>query len=153
MDAGGGVAHALRSKMHPLISLLFRWAVLALGVALASEIVPGIGYDTGRTLVAVVLLLSLLNAIVKPILVLFTLPFILLTLGLGMILINACLFLFVGRLIHGFHVDSFWSAVGGAVIVSLTNLLLTQFGPGRPPRRGLGTPARPKKRDPGVIDV
>ncbi|HRE84473.1 MAG TPA: phage holin family protein [Opitutaceae bacterium] len=141
--------------MTPFLSLLVRWAVLALGVTLASEIIPGISYDNGRTLIAVVLVLSLLNAVLKPLLVLFTLPFILLTLGLGMVLINALLFLFVGRLIEGFHVAGFWSALGGAAIVSLTNLLLAQMMRGRPP--GGGTPpARRggrKTKDSDVIDV
>ncbi len=141
--------------MTPFLSLLDRWAVLALGVTLASEIIPGISYDNGRTLIAVVLVLSLLNAVLKPLLVLFTLPFILLTLGLGMVLINALLFLFVGRLIEGFHVAGFWSALGGAAIVSLTNLLLAQMMRGRPP--GGGTPpARRggrKTKDSDVIDV
>jgi len=141
--------------MNPFLSLLIRWAILALGVALASEIIPGISYDSGRTLIAVVLVLSLLNAVLKPLLVLFTLPFILLTLGLGMVLINALLFLFVGRLIEGFQVAGFWSALGGAAIVSLTNLLLAQMMGGRPPGGG-APPARRggrKTRDSDVIDV
>ncbi len=141
--------------MHPLISLLFRWAVLALGVTLAAEIVPGIDYDTGRTLLAVVIVLSLLNALIKPLLVLFTLPFIMMTLGLGVVLINALLFLFVGRIINGFHVTDFWSALGGAAIVSLTNLIVTAVSRGRGPRppRGPGGSGGRTKADSDVIDV
>ena len=63
----------------PITQLLLRWIVLALGVMLATKIVPGIRNDTGTTLIAVVLLLSFFNAILKPLLVLFTLPFILVT--------------------------------------------------------------------------
>lgn len=141
--------------MHPLISLLFRWAVLALGVTLAAEIVPGIDYDTGRTLLAVVIVLSLLNALIKPLLVLFTLPFIMMTLGLGVVLINALLFLFVGRIINGFHVADFWSALGGAAIVSLTNLIVTAFSRGGGPRppRGPAASGRRRGSDSDVIDV
>lgn len=113
--------------MNGLTQLLLRWAVLALGVVLATKLVPGIRCDDGAALVAVVLLLSFFNAILRPLLVLFTLPFILLTMGLGIIVINALLFLFVGRLVDGFHVAGFWSAVGGALIVSVTNLLLSGF--------------------------
>ncbi len=137
----------------PLLQLIVRWAVLALGVTLATRLIPGIQYDTGTTLLVVVLLLSFLNAILKPLLVLFTLPFIILTMGLGMIVINALLFLFVGRLVEGFHVASFWSAVGGAIIVSLTNFVLNimltprRVVPGAPPAG-----AAPKKRD-DVIDI
>lgn len=134
---------------HPLLSLILRWLILALGVTLAAQIVPGISYDHVRTLVVVVLLLSFLNAVLKPLLVLFTLPFILITLGLGVLLINACLFMLVGRVVQGFVVTSFWSALGAAVIVSLTNLILSRFvmagGSG-------GRPRRPKG-DRDVIDV
>jgi len=109
---------------HPFINLLVRWSVLALGVALAAKIIPGISYKDGATLFWVVLLLSFFNAILKPLLVLFTLPFILLTLGIGMLVINALLFLWVGRLVEGFHVADFWSALWGALIVSITNIVL-----------------------------
>lgn len=114
-------AHEMK---HPFINLLVRWSVLALGVALAAKIIPGISYKDGATLFWVVLLLSFFNAILKPLLVLFTLPFILLTLGIGMLVINALLFLWVGRLVEGFHVADFWSALWGALIVSITNIVL-----------------------------
>jgi len=102
----------------------------------------------------VVLLLSFLNAILKPLLVLFTLPFIIFTMGLGMIVINALLFMFVGKLVEGFHVASFWSAVGGAIIVSLTNLVINMLlRPARPAGQGpAGRPAEKKKPD-DVIDI
>lgn len=102
--------------------------ILALGVVLATKIVPGIRYDDGSSLVAVVLLLSFFNAILKPLLLLFTLPFIILTMGLGVLVINALLFYFVGNLVDGFHVDRFfWSAIMGALVVSLTNVILSAF--------------------------
>jgi len=150
MDAGAGAAQGGRPMNHPLLQLLLRWAVLALGVTLASHVIPGIAYDTPRTLVVVVLLLSFFNAVLKPLLVLFTLPFILLTLGIGVWLINSLLFYFVGKLVDGFHVAGFGSAMLGALIVSLTNLFLSQMlrraatPPPAPPRTG--------RRD-DVIDV
>jgi putative membrane protein len=116
--------------------------VLALGVMLATKIIPGIAYDTPRTLLVVVLLLSFFNAILKPLLVLFTLPFILLTLGLGVLLINALLFLFVGKLVEGFQVKGFWSALGGALIVSLTNLICRGWCLADPPGGQTGPPAK-----------
>lgn len=136
--------------MSSLSQLLLRWAVLAVGVVLATKLVPGIRCDDGATLLAVVLLLSFFNAILKPLLLLFTLPFILLTLGLGVIVINALLFLLVGRLVDGFYVAGFWSAVGGALIVSVTNILLGGFTRGQPKREE--TPA-PKKKPDDVIDI
>ena len=122
------------------MNLLVRWAVLALGVALSAKIVPGISCDSGLTLLVVVALLSLFNAILKPLLVIFTLPFVLLTLGLGIWLINALLFLAVSRLVDGFIVRDFWAALWGALIVSLTNIILSGFLRTRrsPPRRKSG---------------
>jgi putative membrane protein len=136
------------------LKLLVRWAILALGVTLATKLGIGITCDSGTTLVAVVLLLSFLNVIVKPLLVLFTLPFILLTLGLGMLVINALLFLLVARLVDGFHVAGFWSAVGGALVVSVTNVVLNVFmrgGPGGP--GGPAAPTRAKEKPADVIDI
>jgi putative membrane protein len=110
-----------------LKQLLLRWIVLALGVMLATKIVRGISCQDGATLIAVVLLLSFFNAILKPLLVLFTLPFIIVTMGFGVLVINALLFLFVGRLVNGFQVDGFLSALLGSVVVSVTNLLVSSF--------------------------
>jgi putative membrane protein len=132
-----------------LMQLLVRWIVLALGVMLATKIIPGISCNDGTTLIAVVVLLSFFNAILKPLLVLFTLPFIIFTMGLGIIVINALLFLFVGNLVSGFHVSGFWSAVGGALVVSVTNLIVSVLVSGsKPPSR----PSGPRKRD-DVIDI
>ena len=101
------------------------------------------------TLVAVVLLLSFFNAILKPLLVLFTLPFIIVTMGLGVVVINALLFLFVGEIVKGFHVAGFWSALGGSVVVSITNLLVSSL------MRGGKTkpPAPPPRKPDDVIDI
>ena len=138
----------------PFLQLLLRWAILALGVTLATKLGLGIECRDGATLVTVVLLLSFFNAILKPLMVLFTLPFILLTLGLGMVVINALLFLLVARLVDGFHVASFWSAVGGALVVSVTNMVLSIATRGaRPPRPPTGgAKEKPAKRD-DVIDI
>lgn len=139
---------------HPLLQLLVRWSVLALGVVIATKLVPGISYDQPSTLIVVVALLSLLNAVLRPLLVLFTLPFIVMTLGLGLVLINALLFLLVSSLVRGFEVRSFWSALGGAVIVGATNVLISALM-GKPPGgkgpRGGGPRRQPPAGD--VIDV
>lgn len=140
----------------PFVQLLVRWLVLALGVMLATRIVPNLTYDDGRTLLVVVVLLSFFNAILKPLLVLFTLPFIVLTMGLGIVVINALLFLLVGRLVDGFHVGGFWPAVGGAVVVSLTNLLVSTITRPKPPSGPSGPPGsgpRGRNRSDDVIDV
>ena len=133
---------------NAFVNLLVRWFVLALGVALSTKIVPGISYDTGTTLAVVVVVLSFFNAVLKPLLLLFTLPFIVLSLGVGIWIINAILFYFVGRLVDGFHVAGFGSALLGALIVSLTNLLMNRLlaKPRRP-----GPPPAARRDD--VIDI
>ncbi|MEY2880323.1 MAG: hypothetical protein RLZZ15_2703 [Verrucomicrobiota bacterium] len=135
-----------------LPQLLLRWAILALGVTLATKLVRGISCDDGATLVAVVLLLSLFNTILRPLLLLFTLPFIMLTLGLGVVVINAWLFLLVGKLVDGFHVAGFWPAVWGALVVSFTNLLVTALVRGTV-KTGPPAPPPPKKKPDDVIDI
>ena len=136
----------------PFAQLLVRWLVLALGVMLATKIVPGITCNDGGTLVAVVLLLSFFNAILKPLLVLFTLPFILVTLGLGVLVINALLFLLVGRLVDGFTVSGFGSAFWGALVVSATNWVVSAFTRGG--KAGSRAPAtREKAKGDDVIDI
>lgn len=152
------------------IKALFKsWLLIALGVLIASHVFAGIHYeDTGALLVAV-LLLSLCNVFLKPLLMLFALPFIILTFGLGIWLINALLFLLVGNIVDGFSVDSFGYALAGALVVSLTGLAANiLFGNARVNARfsvqrgssgkpnGEG-PSRQKKRplkdDDDVIDI
>jgi len=135
------------------VNMLVRWLILGLGVMLSAKIVSGISYDTGSTLLVVVLLLGFFNAVLKPLLMLFTLPFIVLTMGVGIWLINALLFYFVGRLVNGFYVASFGAALVGALIVSITNMVLTRLLESRPPRPpGRNGGSRPSKRD-DVIDI
>jgi putative membrane protein len=136
----------------PFTQLLVRWLVLALGVMLATKIVPGIRCDNASTLIVVVLLLSFFNAILKPLLVLFTLPFILITMGLGVLLINALLFLLVGKLVqNGFVVGGFWSALGGSLVVSVTNLVVSAVTRSAK----IDPPSSPKQKTKGddVIDI
>jgi len=102
----------------------------------------------------VVILLSLFNTILKPLLVVFTLPFVILSLGFGVWLINALLLFFTGRLVDGFHVSSFGAAMLGALIISVTNMILTRMlivnaSPPRPP----SGPARREQKKDDVIDI
>ena len=140
---------------NPFVNLLVRWMVLALGVVLSTKLVHGIHYDDGVTLAVVVVLLSLFNAVLKPLLMLFTLPFIMLSLGIGIWFINALIFYFTGRLVEGFHVDTFGAALWGALIVSLTNMILSRLLIGSPVAKAPGQPNVPRrevKKD-DVIDV
>ena len=118
----------------------WRWVVLTVSVFVAANIrFLGIGYDNWPALLAAALLLGIANTVVKPVLMLIGLPLILLTFGLFVLVINALLFYAVGTLVRGFHVASFWSALGGSVVVSLVSLLAgvsrSTFQSRRPPRR------------------
>ena len=136
---------------NAFVNLLVRWLILALGVVLAERLVPGIKCDDRLTLTVVVLLLSFLNVVLKPLLLLFTLPFIILSLGLGIWVINAILFYVVALLVDGFHVAGFGSALLGALIVSVTNLVLSRFLV--PPRKPPGSPPPSGGKQDDVIDI
>jgi putative membrane protein len=98
--------------------LLIRFTVTGIAVFLASQIVPGITVETVSAGVAAVILLAFLNAIVRPILYLFSL-------GLFMVVINALLLHVVAWLVKGFVVEGFWPSVWGALIISVTSTILT----------------------------
>ena len=132
---------------HSWSKLLVRWAILAAGVALSAWLVPGITCDSGLTLLFVVVLLSLFNAILKPLLVVFTFPFVVLTLGLGIWLINAFLLLTVSKVVEGFHVRDFGAALWGALIISVTTMVLS----GLLGTRRVRPPPPPPPED--VIDI
>jgi putative membrane protein len=99
--------------------MLKSWAVIALGVLIASHTASGIHYETREALIIAVIVLSVCNVFIKPLLMLFSLPFIILTFGIGIWVINALLFLLVGSIVSGFHVDGFVSALWGAFVVSI----------------------------------
>jgi len=137
--------------MHFLKNFL----VLAAGVFLAAMIVPGIGFGQNwNALFLVVLLLALFNAVLKPVLVFFALPFIFITLGVGLLFINALLLFWAARLVEGFTVSGFWSALGGAFVISFTNMMLSGITRRRTPRPPRNPPSTRGGRDGGeVIDV
>ena len=112
--------------------LLIRFIVTGVAVLLAGQIVPGIYIQTVSAGLAAVILLALLNALVRPILYLLTLPFIILTLGFFMVIINALLLQFTAYLVKGFVVEGFWPSVWGALLISffssILNLLISEQG-------------------------
>jgi putative membrane protein len=112
--------------------LLIRFTVTGIAVLLASQIVPGIVMETPEAGLAAIVLLALLNALVRPLLYLLSIPLIIVTLGLFMVIINALLLELVAALVNGFVVETFWSAFWGALIISLVssllNLLISEQG-------------------------
>jgi putative membrane protein len=100
-----------------------RWLIGALGLGLASAVVPGVHLDSVGTLLLASLVLGLVNAVVRPLVLLFTLPLTVLTLGLFILVINAGMVGLVAWLVPSFHVDGFFSALFAALLVSLTGWL------------------------------
>lgn len=105
-------------------SAFLRWIVLSLAVWAAAAIVPGIGYDDGQSLVIAALVLGVLNTFVKPALSVLSLPFVVVTLGLFLLVINAVVLMLAAWLVPGFHVGGFWSAVGGSLVISVVSFFL-----------------------------
>jgi putative membrane protein len=105
-------------------ALLIRFVVTGVAVFLAITIVPGIEAQSLSAGLAAVLSLSLLNAAVRPVLYLFSLPLIILSLGLFVVLINALLLQLVGWLVKGFVVEGFWASVWGALLISVVSFTL-----------------------------
>lgn len=114
--------------MNKIIKWIVHWGLIALGIAIASHIIPGVNYEGMGALFIAVVLLSIFNVILKPILVFFTLPFIVLTFGVGVLVINAFLFVLVGKLVNGFTVESFWAAFFASLIVSAVTFVVLRMG-------------------------
>ena len=106
-----------------MLMLVYRILFNALGIILIAEVVPGIDVDGVYAAIVTVIILGLLNAIVRPILFILTLPITILTLGLFAFVINAGIFLFVASFIEGFEVSGFWTALLGSLLMSIVSTL------------------------------
>ena len=93
----------------------------------AASIISGIRYDSVPSLLGAALLLGILNAFLRPILLLLAAPLIILTLGLFIFVVNALMLYLVNDLVHGFHVAGFGSAFWGAILISLVSWILSAF--------------------------
>lgn len=101
------------------MELLARWVISAIALLLVAYLLPGIEVDGFGTALIVALVLGFVNAFVRPVLVLLTLPITVITLGLFILVINALMFWFVASFIEGFAVSGFGSAFLGALVLSL----------------------------------
>ena len=118
----------------PVQSFLKRWTVTTLAVVAADVLCAGIEIKDLIGGVIAPLVLGLLNAFIRPLLLLLSLPLLILTLGVFLWVINALLLLFTSNLFDGehFHVDGFWWAMAGAAIISLVSIIANAFlGGGR----------------------
>jgi len=99
--------------------LLFLWLINALSLLAGPYVLPSVSVDSFYAALVTALLLGLVNTLIRPLLVLVTLPITILTLGLFTLVINGLLFWFVSSFVEGFRVGGFWSAFWGAIVYSL----------------------------------
>jgi putative membrane protein len=107
--------------------LLLVWLVNAVALFLLPFVFPWVQVDTFMTALIAALALGLINTLIRPLLVLLTLPVTLMTLGLFIFVINGLLFWWVGSFIDGFHVNGFWSSLFGAIVYSIISWVLTSL--------------------------
>lgn len=107
--------------------VLLRWLVLTAAVLSASWLLDGIQVAGLFPAILAAALLGILNALLRPILILLTLPLNILTLGLFTFIINAVLLLIVSSVIPGFDILGFWTAVAGSLIITVTSWILNRF--------------------------
>ena len=110
-----------------MLGFILRTLITGLGIWLAAYLVPGVSATSTGALIWAAIALGLINAFVRPVLVLLTLPFTIATLGLFLLILNAGMLNLAGWFVDGFEVVGFWSAVFGAVVVSLVSGLCSKF--------------------------
>lgn len=106
-----------------MIYLLARWAVNAAALLLVAYLYPGVSVESFLAALIAALVLGLVNAVIRPILIVLTLPATILTLGLFIFVINALLFWFVAEIVHGFKVTGFGAALLGSILYSVITLV------------------------------
>jgi putative membrane protein len=110
-----------------MYGIIFRWLVLTLAILLCAYLIDGIHLSGFFSALGAAAFLGILNALFRPFLLLVTLPINILTLGLFTFVINAVLLLMVSGVVSGLEIQGFWSALGGALIISVVSWLLSSF--------------------------
>jgi len=110
-----------------MIAFILRWLITTIAVVVAAHLLHGISYDGWGALLGASLLLGIINAFVRPVLLLLSFPFIIITMGVFIFVVNALLLLFVSMLIPDFFVSGFWTAFFGSIVISLVSWILSSF--------------------------
>jgi putative membrane protein len=110
-----------------MAGFILRGLIAAIGLWVATEVLSGIQINSAMTLVFAGLLLGVVNAIVRPFALLLSLPALLLTLGLFLLIVNAAMLGLVALMLPGFKIAGFWTAVGAALIVSIVSWIGSWF--------------------------
>ena len=108
-----------------MLKLLVVWLINAVALLAVAYLMPTVSISSFGSALIAALVLGLVNAVIRPVLILLTLPVTLLTLGLFIFIINGLLFWFVGQILQGFVVTTFWSGVLGAIIFSVVSWALS----------------------------
>jgi putative membrane protein len=110
--------------MSHIVTFLLHWGITAMSLWLAARIFKGLHFDSARDLWVSALLLGLANAIVRPVLVLFTLPLTLITFGAFLLVINALMLMLVARMVRGFTIRGFGTALLASIFVAVLSLVI-----------------------------
>jgi putative membrane protein len=113
--------------LYRLLILITKLAINALALLVVTSIFKGIRFDSSQAMIVAAVVLALVNAYLRPLVVILTLPITILTLGTFTFVINALMLELVSWLIPAFHIDTFWTAVGGALVISIVSFLLSWF--------------------------
>ncbi len=126
-----------------LTSFLAQWAVTGVSLWIASLVfTKSIRFDSTGALIGSALLLGLANALVKPLLIVLTLPLTVLTFGLFLLVVNALVLLLVSALVKGFRVSGFWMAVFASLFISIVSIIIGGFVFGGSPEMQIRMPAQ-----------
>ncbi len=110
-----------------LMPFLINWGVTALSLWVASYVFSGIRFADTASLIVSALLLGFANAVVRPLLIVLTLPLTFLTLGFFLLVVNALMLLLVSSLVRGFTISGFWTAFFASIFISIMSLVLGNF--------------------------
>lgn len=113
------------------MTIIFNWILSAVAIVVSSYLLPGVHVDSFLTALVLAVVLGVLNAFIKPIFVVLTLPLTLLTLGLFALVLNALFILVAAQIVPGFGVDGFWWAFFFSIVLSLVNAFFNMLGDGR----------------------
>src|SRR5579863_3835372 len=108
------------------MTILLKWLINAIVILVAAYILPGVHVDNLWTALIIALVMGILNILVKPLLIILTLPITIITFGLFLLVINAILVICVSHIVPGFRVDNFWWAILFSIVVSLMNMVFSK---------------------------
>jgi putative membrane protein len=112
-----------------MIDFLIHWAIMSLSLWVASALFSGIKFSNKFALVISALVLGFVNAVIRPILLVLTFPFTIVTLGLFILVINALMIMLVSKLVNGFKLSGFWTAFFASIFIALFTMTIEHFLP------------------------